>query len=115
MTNKYKINFNNIIPTWNELTYDKIGSNMKFLELQVFMEVYKNEKIIYSIKLMINGIYCCCGSRNFDIDKINSQIIKDYDETELIYDELLNNYKDIFKNTVLNIWKTIIFDELCQM
>lgn len=80
------------------------------------MQVYENDELIYSIKLKINGIYSCyCCSRNFEFDKIDSKIIKDNDKTELIYNELLNNYKNIFEGTVLNIWKSRIFDELCQI
>ncbi len=114
ITNKYKIKFNHNVPKWKELTFEKLGSNMSFLELNVFMEVYDNDELIYSIKLEINGIYYCCGSQNFEFDKINSQIIIDYDDIESIYNELQNNYKNIFNDTVLSIWKTRIFDELCQ-
>ena len=113
-TNKYKIEFDNNVPTWDELTFEKINSNMAFLEFDIFMEVYENDKVIYSIKLKINGIYYCCGSINFEFDIIDRQIIKDYDDIELIHDELLNNYNNIFKDTVLKNWKFKICDELCQ-
>ena len=115
-TNKYKIKFDNNVnvPTWDELTFEKLNSNMAFIDFDIFMEVYENDELIYSIKLKINGIYSCCGSRNFEFDIIDRQIIKDYDDIKLIHDELLNNYNNIFKDTVLNICKFRICDELCQ-
>ena len=118
MTNKYNIKFNNNVPKWDDLTFEKLGSNMVFLDLNIFMEVYEDDKVIYSIKLDIkDGMYYCCGSRNFEYDdiKVNKTIIKDYENKELIYNELKDKYNHIFKDTILNIWITGVFKELCNI
>ncbi len=117
MTSRYDIKFNNNVPTWDELSFENSGTNQSFHKLNILMEVYEKDELIYSILLEIFGNYYCCGSKNFDFDKVNRTIIK---ECELldeliddIYSELQNNYRTIFKDTVLNIWITRIFEELC--
>ena len=114
MINKYEIKFINNIPTWDQLSFENSGTNESFPKLNILMEVYENNKIIYSILLDIDGHYYCCGSKNFEFDKINKTIIKKCEEDIMdnIYTELENNYSNIFKNTVLNIWVTRIFEEL---
>lgn len=109
MTSKYKFEFSHNVPTWNELT----GSNMTFLKLNILMKVYENDELIYSIISEINGIYSCCGSKNFEFDKMNHQIIKNCNNLDVIRNELLSIYKNIFKDTVLDIWKYRVCDELC--
>ena len=115
MTTKYNIKIDHNIPKWDHLTYEKLGSNMSFLKLNISMEVYENDELIYSIKLDIDGIYSCCGSKNFEFDKMNHKIIKDSDKTALIHAELLSNYDIFFKDTVLSIWKLRICDGLCVL
>jgi hypothetical protein len=58
------------------------------------MEVYDKNYLIYSIKLNIEGIYYCYGSTNFEINKINKEIIIDYDVIHSIYEELEINYRN---------------------
>jgi hypothetical protein len=115
MTNKYEIKFNNNIPTWNELSFENSGTNQSFPKLNIFMEVYEKNNLIYSIILDIDGNYYCCGSKNFEFDKVNKTIIKQctQDIMNNIYIELQSNYANIFKDTVLDIWITRIFEELC--
>lgn len=60
---------------------------MLFLKLNIINE---NDELIYS----------CCG-------------IKNCNNIGVIHSELLSNYKNIFKNTVLDIWKYRVCDELC--
>jgi hypothetical protein len=115
MTDKYIIKFNNSIPTWSELSYENSGTNQSFPKANIFMEVYEKHKVIYSIKLEINGNYYCCGSKNFEFDKVVKTIIKECDNKLLndIYSELQNSNINVFDNTVLDIWITRIFEELC--
>lgn len=117
MSNKYEIKFNISVPTWNELSFENSGTNQSFINANIFMEVYEKDELIYSIILeIINGNYYCCGSKNFEFDKVKKIIIKDC-EPKLLYDfnsELQNSYRHIFKDTVLDIWITRIFDELCE-
>ncbi len=112
----YIIKFNNNIPTWNELSFENSGTNHSFPKLNILMEVYKRDSLIYSVKLEINGIYYCYGSINFEFDNILKTIIKKYKQDKLnnIYTELQTNYRNIFKDTVLDIWVTRIFRELCE-
>ena len=116
MTNKFEIKFNNNVPTWIELSFENSGTNQSFLLVNIFMEVYEKDNLIYSIKLEINGNYYCCGSKNFEFDKVKKTIIKecDYKLLNNIYCELQNNYRNIFKDTILDIWITRIFEQLCE-
>lgn len=113
MENKFKIKFDYNIPSW-KLFLD-CNINESYPELNIFMEVYENNLLIYSVKIFIKGHYYCCGSQNFEFDKISKTIIKDCDNNTIdnIYIELKNNYRHIFKNTVLDIWINRIFEELC--
>jgi hypothetical protein len=40
MTDKFKIEFNNNIPTWNELSFEKSGNNLSFPKINIIMNVY---------------------------------------------------------------------------
>jgi len=113
---EYIIKFTNKIPTWESLS----GTNESYPKLNIMMKVYKKDKLdfsaIYSIKLEIDGHYYCCGSKNFEFDKVKKTIIKECDDKLLndIYFELQNSYRNIFKDTVLDIWITRIFEQLCE-
>ena len=115
MSNDYNFKIHHNVPKWDDLTYEKIGSNMSFLKLNISMEVYQNDELIYSVKLDIDGIYSCCGSKNFEFDKMNYQFIKNYDETAQIHTALLSKYDEYFKDTVIGIWKFRICDGLCDI
>lgn len=116
MTNKFEIKFNNNVPTWIELSFENSGTNQSFPIVNIFMEVYEKDNLIYSIKLEINGNYYCCGSKNFEFDKVKKTIIKEcnYKLLSDIYSELQNSYRNIFIDTVLDIWITRIFEQLCE-
>jgi hypothetical protein len=116
ITNKYEIKFNNNIPTWDKLSFENSGLNQSFEKINIIMEVYENNELIYSVILEINGNYYCCGSKNFEFDEIKKTIIKNCNNKLLknIYYELQNNHKNIFKDTVLDIWITRIFEQLCE-
>ena len=75
MTDKFKIDFNHNIPTWNELSFEKSGNNLSFQKINIIMNIYYEDLIIYSSKFYIEGIYSCCGSLNFEFDKIKLDII----------------------------------------
>lgn len=116
MTNKFEIKFKNTVPTWIELSFENSGTNQSFHKINIVMEVYEKDKLIYSIILEINGNYYCCGSRNFEFDKVKKTIIKEcnYKLLHDIYFELQNSYRNIFTDTVLDIWVTRIFEQLCE-
>ena len=109
----YKIKFNNNVPLW--IDFDNIGCSQAYPKFNVSLQVYEKRKMIYAVKLDIDGYYYCCGSKNFEINEIKKTIIKECDPNilEVIYTELQNNYNNIFVNTVLSIYKSGIFDELC--
>jgi hypothetical protein len=110
---KYRFQFEHNIPTYESLSWEKTGRNESYHELYIMMEVYSNDKIIYSIELNMEGHYYCCGSRNFDYDIIAKTIIQPCDlEIDDMNDELENNCKNIFRNTVLKHWTSHIFTEL---
>ena len=88
---------------------------MSFLKLNISMEVYQNNELIYSVKLDIDGIYSCCGSKNFEFDKMNYQFLKPNPETAQIHTALLSKYDEYFKDTVIGIWKFRICDGLCDI
>ena len=117
MTNKYEIKFNSNVPTWNELSFENTGTNQSFIKVSIFMEVYEKDKLIYSIILeIINGNYYCCGSKNFEYEQVKKTIILDCEPKLLndIHSELQNSCRYIFKDTVLDIWTTRIFEQLCE-
>ena len=115
MESKYKIIFDNYIPTWEELKYENSGTNHSYNEVNIYMKVYEYNVMIYSVKLKFIGNYYCCGSYNFEFDKIKTDVIKkcNIQTIDSIYTELQTNYKNIFDGSVLDIWKTRIFKELC--
>lgn len=117
MTNKYKIDFNNNIPTWNELL--NLGVNLAYPKININMNIYDKDELIFSLKLYIEGIYSCSGSVNFEFDKVKLDIIKDCDnETkDLIINEIQTKYDDIknmLKGTILDIWNIRIYDYICE-
>lgn len=112
----YNIVFDNKIPTWEEMKIDNYKNNETFPEIEIFMMVYKKEKVIYSIKLKIKGHYYSCGVNTFEFDKIEKIMVKkcDYSIVKSIYNELKNNYKNVFDNSLLDFYKTEIFEYLCE-
>jgi hypothetical protein len=119
MTDKYKIDFNNNIPTWNELSFEKSGTNLSFPKINIIMNVYYEDLIIYSSNFYIEGIYSCCGSLNFEFDKIKMDIIKDCDDKikDLIINEIkkkCNYIENMLNGTVLDIWKIRIYDYIYE-
>ena len=78
------------------------------------MEVYKDGGLIYSVSVHIEGHYYCCGSKNFEYDKVDRHITKDYEYKNEIYKDLQKRYRNVFNGTVLSIWTTRIFKELCD-
>jgi len=119
MTDKFKIDFNNNISTWNELSFEKSGTNLSFPKINIIMNVYYEDVIIYSSNFYIEGIYSCCGSLNFEFDKIKMDIIKDCDDKikNLIINEIekkCNYIENMLNGTVLDIWKTRIYEYIYE-
>ena len=119
MTDKFKIDFNNNIPTWNELSFEKSGNNLSFPKINIIMNVYYEDLIIYSSNFYIEGIYSCCGSLNFEFDKNKLDIIKDCDNKikNLIINEIekkCNYIENMLNGTVLDIWKTRIYEYIYE-
>jgi hypothetical protein len=108
MTDKFKIEFNNNIPTWNELSFENSGNNLSYSEINIVMNVYYEDLIIYSSNFCIEGIYSYCGSLNFEFDEIKLDIIKDCDNKtkDLIINEIekkCDYIKNMLNGTVLDI------------
>jgi hypothetical protein len=119
MTDKFKIDFNNNIPTWSELSFQKSGNNLSFPKINITMNIYNEDLIIYSSAFYIEGIYSCCGSLNFDFDEIKIDIIKDCDDKtkDLIINEIekkCNDIKNMLNDTILDIWKTRIYEYIYE-
>ena len=55
----------------------QLGVNQAYPKLNICMEVYEKDELIYSIILDINGNYYCWGSVNFEFDIVKKSIIKD--------------------------------------
>ena len=106
MTHKYIIKLDHNAPTWS--SFLNLGIQQAYPKIDIVMNVYEEETIVYSSTFHIEGYYYCSGSQNFEYDKIEFKIIKDCDETtkNLIADEVekeQENIKNIFNDTVLNI------------
>lgn len=119
MTDRFKIDFDNNIPTWDELSFEKSGNNLSFPKINIIMNIYDEDLIIYSSKFYIEGIYSCCGSLNFEFDKIKIDIIQDCDDKtkDLIISEIekkSNDIKNILNGTILDIWKTRIYEYIYE-
>jgi hypothetical protein len=119
MTDKFKIDFNNNISTWNELSFEKSGNNLSFPKINIIMNVYYEDLIIYSSKFYIEGIYSCCGSLNFEFDEIKLDIIKDCDNKtkNLIINEIekkCNDIENMLNGTILDIWKERIYEYIYE-
>lgn len=117
MTDKYKIDFNNNIPTWNELS--NLGINLAYPKINIIMNIYDKDEIIYSSKFYIEGIYSCCGSVNFEFDEIKLDIIKDCDNKtkDLIINEIekkCNDIENMLNGTILDIWKIRIYEYIYE-
>lgn len=112
----YKIKFTHNIPSYDSLSYEKTGTNESYHDLYILMKVYIGRKLIYSIKINMEGHYYCCGSRNFEYQKVVKTVIKECNADILtnILNELNNKYSDVFKNSVLKNWTSNIFKELCE-
>ena len=113
--NKYKIIFENDIPTWNDLSIkDESCIGLSFANINIIMNVYEDTSIIYASRFYIKGYYWC-NTNNFEFDKIEFHIIKDNDEKtrHLISDQIEKDHENIenmFNNTVLDIKKTDIYE-----
>jgi len=119
MTDKFKIYFNDNIPTWYELSFEKSGNNLSFPKINIIMNVYYEDLIIYSSKFYIEGIYSCCGSLNFEFDEIKLDIIKDCDNKikDLIIYEIekkRNIIENMLNRTILDIWKERIYEYIYE-
>jgi len=119
MTDKFKIYFNDNIPTWYELSFEKSGNNLSFPKINIIMNVYYEDLIIYSSKFYIEGIYSCCGSLNFEFDEIKLDIIKDCDNKikDLIIYEIekkRNIIENMLNGTILDIWKERIYEYIYE-
>ena len=119
MTHNYIIDFYNNIPTWDELSFEKLGTNISFPKINIIINIIDKDLIIYSLNLYIEGIYSCCGSLNFEFDKVKINIIKDCNSNtkDLIINEIekkRNNIENMFNNSVLDIWKSRIYDYIYE-
>ena len=112
--NDYDFKICHNTPSWK--LFIDYGVEQAYPLLNINMDVYKENIIIYSIKLNIESNYYCCGSRNFELDKFDLIIIQDCEDTilELMMEGIENKTDDvmnIFKNTLLEE-EDIILDYL---
>jgi hypothetical protein len=98
--------------------FDKLNIQQAYPKIYITMNVYNNENnFIFSVKLDIEGNYYCTGNKNFEYDKISSSMNQYCDDTIFfkIIDEFNDNrntFETICDNTIMNVWKSRIFDEI---
>ncbi len=113
----YTIIFKHNIPSWN--MFQIMDIQEAYPKINVLMEVYcsKQKILLYSVELNIDGHYYCCGSCNFEYDRVDKNTIKNIENIDLINGFMIEHQdkiKNYLNNTVMDIWKTRVFDYLCD-
>lgn len=115
-TNNYKFIFNHNSPSYSGMLSLQIRE--AYLDLNITMNVYKDNILEYFIKLFIQGHYYNNGNQNFEYNKINIIQKKDIDNDLLkdIKKELYENrikFNNIFSNTLLET-SDYLLDFICD-